>query len=484
MRELQLRFIGNQSVMRWFRLLNTIERERTFTVNSLTSISEVTQRTIIKDLKYFKEYFSTSATFTKSARGYFFNEIDPDLYKEQKRHLLDNEVLFEIVGQIFYGELETIDELAFLYNYSESTFRRLLLQIEPVLAEYDLRLTMNPVNFVGDEGSLRKFFKDFFYEGEQTVHTLMPPQALQDLLLATLSEKLGKYELGTGTTPAAFYYTLYVAVERYRKGNKISLPKEVRDFIYQEKDYQLLTYLTDEIEKTFGVRMAEEEFAWVYLVTVCKRPISHINDELLFFERFNLWPEISLLTEAYQQKNRQDRIEPAAIKAFLNSFFLSRKINDVVSPALNKVMAEINTYIAETRPDSYEENQHFLIENQAILSFSQTYIKDIAASLTIFYDSLSTYYRRSKKIVFLLEGDHFICQNIRFHAEYLLGGKHELIFMPLQYLTEDKLNESQVDLIVTNYPPYVMDYILSTDYLLISSVPDKADWQRMMDKVH
>lgn len=238
MRELQLKFIGDPSLIRLFQLLNYIERERTFTVGSLTALTNVTQRTIIKDLNYLKDYFQDSAEFSSGRRGYQFKETNPEIYKEQKKQLLSNEVLFEIVGNIFYGELETIEELAFLYNYSESTLRRLLVQIKPVLAEYDLELVLNPVNFTGDEGNLRKFFKDFYYEGEQIPHTLTPPKELHELVLTTLSGKMGNYEISTGTTPASFYYTLYIAIERYRQGNKINLQKTFgKSFIMKKTIY-------------------------------------------------------------------------------------------------------------------------------------------------------------------------------------------------------------------------------------------------------
>lgn len=49
------------------------------------------------------------------------------------------------------------------YNYSKSTFRIILSKIEPVLIEYNLTLELNPINISGDEGTIRKFFMDFYY---------------------------------------------------------------------------------------------------------------------------------------------------------------------------------------------------------------------------------------------------------------------------------------------------------------------------------
>ena len=47
--------------------------------------------------------------------------------KERKEQLLENEVLFEIIGNIFYGELRNVGDLAYDYNYAESTLRRFWL---------------------------------------------------------------------------------------------------------------------------------------------------------------------------------------------------------------------------------------------------------------------------------------------------------------------------------------------------------------------
>ena len=67
-----------------------------------------------------------------------------------------------------------IDELAHHYHFSESTFRRLLGQSNKILSSYRLKWVSNPLTIEGSEADLRKFFKDFYYEGIDTAYTLIP----------------------------------------------------------------------------------------------------------------------------------------------------------------------------------------------------------------------------------------------------------------------------------------------------------------------
>lgn len=58
-----------------------------------------------------------------------------------------------------------------------------------------------------------------------------------------------------------------------------------------------------------------------------------------------------------------------------------------------------------------------------------------------------------------------------------------LTFLPFQHLTQEILNEEHIDLIVTNYNRYLLDFIIETDYLLLKAVPDEQDWQHLERKI-
>lgn len=484
MKKLQLSFLSNKTTVRLLNILEFIERKKFFTLRELADKSNVSERTIATDVKYLKEYFGDCAMFTSGSKGYLFEEIDLSKYKEQKKELFVNECLFEIIEHIFYGEFEHMDELAHRYNYSESTFRRLIVHSNAILEEYDLCWSSNPLKIEGNEASLRKFFKDFFYEGIETPYTFIPDSDLQEFILRKGEVNLGYYEVGTGTTPQAFYYTLFIAIKRFSQGECVSVPIELQKRVYQEKDFSVLQAIAKIIEREYKLKLSNEELAWVYLITVCKRTVDRCDQEKLFYQRFNLWPEIDYVTEQFLAAHSISSKDQLMIAPFINAFFLSRKINELLAPVLNKEMLDYVEYVIHYDQKNFEINRKFLQKYQDQLLFTPAHMKEICASLTLYSTMIVENYSSPKKILFLLEGNHFICQSIRSRVIKLYGSQHQLQFVPLQMLSKDFLKNEAIDLIVTNYSRYVSNLIGDTNYLLIKEVPDEQDWLDIAERIN
>ena len=398
------------------------------------------------------------------------------MYQERKQHLLENECLFEIIGNIFHGRLSRVDELADYYHYSESSFRRMLTQSNSVLKSYGLQWASNPLTIQGDEASLRKFFKDFYYEGIETDYTVLPDPALHDLILTQLKGKLGNYRIGSGTTPAAHYYTYFIALKRASLGYTINLPEELTSLAYTADDFSLMYSLKESLEQLYGIEFPKEEFAWIYLVIIGERTLDREDQEQLFYAHFDKGKESAQLTEMFLQMHKLPQTNYQIVAVFIRSFFLSRKLNHLIAPTLNKEMTDIIEAVIHSDHQTYQKNLQFLKEQGSIYFDFSNYLEDICASLTLYSGMILDLYSPMKTIYFLLEGDHFICQYIRTRAIQQFGSKHKLTFVPLQTLTSESLQQSEIDLIVTNYSRYVLDYVIEIPYLLIKEVPDDQDW--------
>lgn len=483
-RELQLQFISNPVTVRWLRVLAIIEREEQFTLGALSERLTVSQRTLATDVGYLKRYFSKSAVFTYNSNGYTFKETDRLAYQEQKKQLLEPEILFEIIGNIFYGEKETIGELAEYYNYSESTLRRFLTMAQKPLSEYGLEFSKNPITIIGDEAGIRKFFFDFYYEGAQTPHTLHPPQDLHDQLLELIKTLTDKQELGSGYTIKAFYYLLYITMERNRQGYTISLPDKIFKLDISENDFRLFYSIQPLIEKHYGIFLSEEEFSWIHLQLLSRRTIDRKEWEEVFFSHYNLWGTLEDLTERFLRENGFFQNNQSELPIFLSAFFLTRKLNDEISPVLNKMMVEERQSIQKNYPHILEKNQQFLLQNKKKSALSGNYLEDVAFSLTLYSQILFHYHAPAQSILFLLEGDSLIVQHIQTQAQQLLGYRHKIRYLKIDELTDQQLNTEEIDLLITNYSPYLSEYRLTKDYLLINQVPDRHDWNRILDKVN
>lgn len=486
MRELQLNFISNQTTIRWFNILNFIERNRQFTIGELAEVNYVSHRTIANDVKYLKEHFEESAIFHSGSNGFVFEETNLSLYQEQKKKLLENEILFKLIENIFYGKLDRIDELADYYNYSESTFRRLLSKCAPLLESYGLKWVSNPLNIEGDEACIRKFFKDFFYEGIETPYSVIPDQQLIDLVINNVADKLSidVYDTASGTTPTAFYYTFFIAIKRVEQGFTTSIPLQLLERVYDEKDFLLLHSLAKDIQNIFGVRLPEEEFAWIYLVTICNRTFNYERFEMNFYNQYNIWPEIESITEEYVKRLKINAKTSSTITTFLKSFFLSIKIKDSINPVLNKEMLDLLNGLVSSQTKNFQRNLYFLEQCNSQFLLSNKYFQDICTSLTLYSDMLIDYYAPSKSVYFLLEGNHLVYQFIRIKAIQLFGNKHSLIFVPIQTFSREKLSESSIDLIVTNYSRNISNLLSNNDYILVKEIPDERDWENIKSKIN
>ncbi|WP_438713304.1 helix-turn-helix domain-containing protein [Enterococcus sp. DIV0806c] len=478
-------FITNSEIKRWMQILTVIEREKHFTIVELGERLGVSQRTMIKDIQSIKKYFGKSISLFSNYSGYHFEELIRIDYLEKKDQLLEKEILFEIVGNIFYGEIMTLSELAHQYNYAESTLRRFLVKTQPVLDSYGLTLCFKPISFQGDEANIRKFFFDFYYYGDQTPFTIYPPEELHQTILRELSGKLGKYELGTGITISAFYYYLYITMIRVQQNQYVSLPSWLKKRDYQENDFQLLYSLQAVIKKEYNIWLPIEEFSWLHLRIITKRTVERMDPENLFTQRFNRWPAaIELVVMDYFADPFFDKWDTVVLKQYMTSFFVSRMINEAIAPVLNKELAEVITTLKENSPQLYFNHVYFFQQHASLLDFSPEYFEDIVVSFTLYMGLVFQHYQPEKRVLFLLEGNYLVVQAIRQQARQQLEERHQLLFMPLQGLTQDRIDSEQVDLIVTNYRPYVWEYQLQTDYILLNNIPDTNDWDLVKNRLN
>lgn len=483
MRELQLSFMLNKTTVRWLQILNAFERERTCSIASFANKLDVTQRTISSDIKELKAYLQDAAKFVHVANGYHFMETNPKVYLTKKRALVAKEGMYQILEAIFHGELCSVEEWAQRLYVSESTMRRYLNSASLTLGKYGLELVLQPVNLSGAEANIRKFFKDFYYESDVTPHTLLPPKELIAVVSETFSE-VPTDVVNTGVAPSDFYYSLYITIKRYQSGKTIQLPTHLAEIVKDHTAFTVMKDLAPKIEALYQVRLPQEELVWLYLVTVMKRTLTEPIKEQQFISSFALYPELQALSQHFVQEWGIPFNDPQLIETMIHAFLLSKKINDQLAPILNRLLTEVKNEPLKHSSVAYQKNLVFLKQNQAILGVSKEYLSDICAALTLYSEALKElYYQKVNRIALTLEGDLYTCHAIRARFLRYVGNDHYVFFPKINELTTAYLKENAIDLVVTNYSEYLSEFILSTDYLLLKTIPDHQDWLRVIEKI-
>lgn len=484
MRQLQMDFITNPVSARWIQILNIIEQKPSFTLMKLSERLGVSQRTLLKDTQGIKEYFGESIGLYSKQSGFKFEIVDHILYMEKKSDIVESEILFDLIGKIFYGEKHSVQELADEYSYAESTLRRFLTRTEKTLATYGLSFSYTPVSLIGDEGSIRKFLFDFYYSGEHTSHTICPPENLHSLVFERLSNTLGHYEIGSGAPPSMAYFLLYLVINRVKQNQLISIPSWVKTKVVKEKDFQLLYSLQNDIAKEFNVMAPIEEFIWIYIILISQRTMNHLDQEQIFFERFNQDTLTRTIAESYFSNSKFDGWDRKNLENYLAAFLVSKTLLQSIHPVWNKQQVEEFEMVEKKHGKAFRSNKQFLLKYRKKLNFEGPYFEDIIISFTLFSELLFKVYQPKKKVLFLVEGDSLVTQALRHEAYQRLGNQHHLLFFQLNDLVSKRINSEKIDLIITNYRPYLINFESKRDYVLVNTVPNETDWSRVQVKLN
>ena len=328
------------------------------------------------------------------------------------------------------------------------------------------------------------FFYDFYSGGEYTPHTIRPTKALQSIVRKQLIGQVNNYEIGTGASASGFYFLVYLMINRFQQGKRVSVCPTIIENVEKEQDFGILYSLRDVLANELEVIIPKEEFIWLYLVLVTQRTMNRLEQERLFYIRFNQWPSVKAIAEKYFSDSQFDGWNRVLLSGFMASFLVSKSLTNAIHPVWNKQQVEETDAVIKNHSKAYHKNYQFLNQHQHLLGLGDLYFEDVVIAFTLFTNLLLEAYYPKKSILFLLEGDAIVIQTIRQQAMTRFGSQHRLLFLQLQELTSDRIDAEEIDLIVTNYQPYLWDFPFEKDYFLIKTIPNETDWSRVTQELN
>ncbi|GKS54823.1 hypothetical protein IGJ83_002777 [Enterococcus pernyi] len=479
MREFQLNFIMNKQTVRILRILNKFEHHASITLNNLSEVLNIPTRTIIKDIQEIKNIFNESIDLSASPSGYHFNVSDDYRYKEIKQSLLQNEPLFIMIENIFFGHLYNVPELSDQLHLSESTLLRYIKKAQSFLSEFQIKLKTSPIDFHGKEIDIRHFFHSFYSDSDITPHTVFPTLEVKEIT-AKITEKITLKECAP-ITFESFNYHLYITLIRFFNGNPIDKLPNNLVILNDEKTQLYSEVMKQTILQYFDSDISPEEKQYIYLVTLCKRSVFDEESEQIFQSIQPQPKEIEEWTNQFLELAFDTEQEKSTYSLYIRSFFLSTHLKYQLSPILLQNLADITLYSKQKFPCEYHRNETF-IQNTLGETYELTLrqLEGISTSLTLLNYTLSLVHARpSKEIIFLLEGNSYIHELIQATAIKYLGHTHRLYF-PNRHDTDiDMIRTKKFDILVTNYSEYLVSILMGKTTLLFDTIPTAENWNEL-----
>lgn len=483
MKEFQLKFIINKHTVRSLKILNALQRNSYLSLNELAEETSSSDRTILTDIQRMREYFSTTIDLKSTNFGYNLKILSSEDYIEKKKALLNEEPLFKILESIFFNDCFSLSEWSESLYTTESTLNKQLLSIQKILAEYQIVLSRSPINFIGNEINIRKFFHDFYYESDITPHTVLPSSVIQDLSSKLIQNSF--FNEYSSISYTEFNYIIFITFQRIATGNRIndfpSSPRSMNNdlLVLKKKAEQSIVKLM--AEEYFNISLPEAEVSYLYIQLITRRSLISVTSEKAFIDNFDFCEYSKRSAIAYSKKILIPDNEINKSSIFFESFFLSVKIKQLIAPILNQNLSDVTNYVKKLFPEQYSTTYDFISTNLSEpFGLSERNTNDISANLVLLTDSMNNFYWGQKhNIAILLEGNRYITENIRASAQRYLGKHCSLYFPDATKISQEYFSKNKINLIVTNYSDYLTNFNYDIDIILFEMIPTKKDWSNL-----
>lgn len=483
MKTFQLKFMKNNSLVRWLKLLDKFEKKTTCTLGELSKVTNSSSRTLISDIANIRNYFHGTIEISSSKVGYFFEEIDGEAYRRKKQNLVKDEPIFLILESIFFNELQSLMDWSLALNISEQALISYFKKIEVFLQPFNLHIETNPVNFVGSEIDIRKFFCLFYYESDINVNTIFPSINVQEAVIE-ITDLLKAKQLQSSSF-SYFAYILYLCVERSKRGFLVEPNPELVSMIQQNDLLPHYESLNQIMQRHFECELPKSEAIYLFTCVICRRKLNDTSSEN-FCRNYNHWPELKQLAHDFYAKNKGNSFDEQKDLLWLEAFFTVIKLQELLSPSMTINIDDLNYFVQEKFAQEYQKNYYFLHNHPLVEKvYSLQNLADICASLTLHMEAIKEEnWGSHRTIAVIFEGNDYVCEYAESIVRRYLDAYHTMYYPDSNELSHEYLKEKKIDLLTTNYSEYTTEYLLDVESVLLKSIPDASDWNRLLNHIN
>lgn len=386
------------------------------------------------------------------------------------RQLLLSSPLFVIGKSIFNNDLCSVEDWEDRLYISESTLKRYLAIFKSVLKEYNLKMSMNPINIIGSEVNIRLFYFDLFYSSSKVsqLETLKPKELeFFNRLYSIISfDNLQYYRS---------MYWVMIVIRRFNFGNEVEINEELWSLISSKWDTNMVNNVENSFLKVFQKNISKNEIIFFYLIRwdtlILNESDKGINIEIVN-EKIKKLVKI-LILESISELSINTYVFPHVFSYF-EIFFNHLVVMSKLSPNFQKSNEETNHFSKITHPELHNFWLEKLVENKEIfIGISTIFFEDLASQLTMLtYPFLMKYNQNPKHIVFIIDTSVVNLNYLTALAKRYVMNNVRVSIMSNMLISEEVIEKINPELIVSN-----IEIETSKRIFYISDLPTEIEWK-------
>jgi hypothetical protein len=472
---------------------NTFKRQILFLkhLNSLDSFTTTgklathlgySRQTLMVDIKQLNENLESILSIEVTALG----EIR---YQLEKNHTIDSVIailyrqtlVYQLIDSILHNQNLTLEQASMKFYTSRSSLAKLLKHMNKVVRSYGLSIRQTPIQFVGDEETIRIFFFQFYSElGESTLIHVE-----SDIISQKYVKLLHEIE------PVQLYLCYYhlsfmMAIARVRRLHKqyVEMPDNLEEQHFQcEVFYRYKKYFSQFYKGYYGdlSSLTLAELKWSYIcVLSCvtysdkinskiknQKYVYHREDNVQVMEYVNLFLEQVFPKNIVREDCSLDRMK---------GFLINMRLLSKLSPSFEMVSAQLKDVVITMHKELYLCWYHRLSAQPKNSPLSFQNKEDVAVSLAILHSNfLKITGKRSIQILFAFHGEPGFDDYIAEASKMLLRENVKAEYFLEYPITNEVVREYRADLIICNYELRLLDPDICP-IVRLSNIPTLDDW--------
>ncbi|HDR8072435.1 TPA: helix-turn-helix domain-containing protein [Bacillus cereus] len=474
-----------KEIYRQIQILDIIASEnRWFTTEELAQQLHCSEKTVRKDVRTIISTIPDEWNIKSvKGRGIFLHKLDNVSTSMLHSLFIEATLSFQIFEKIFYGQTQTLAELADTLYIHPSSLYKILVRVEEELAKSQLEIKKRPLGIKGCEVQIRLFYFNFFFKLYGMKEWPFYHCDIADLLIYT--DKINdscEAHLSPESTQK-YIFLLAITLKRIQQGHSIQIDKQLLLTVKKNHMFQIVSQMCNQIQEDFNIVIPISERVFLTLALMKCHFLcpdrENVKERKLkcFYEKKSsihhyLHNFIELL-EAELGETLQDDEE--LLFAFITYFEKIELLMQMPCNLIFQFHPKTDMYIQNTYPDTYTSVKKVLKKlekNYNLYSLSGETIETLTIQVQA---SLLRKSRTVKRIfVFTEEGNDWR-QYLAAKIEQTFPQRLIVVRPPMGEISDRTIQDYSIDFVVTDIPLEIHTVPL----LLISTIPTQRDWDTL-----